>query len=95
MKTFRRSMLVLGAAVTAGGLAGAQLPAYAAPANPCAAMQKSCAAKPARSQMRSGPCGAKTQGTMANSNPCAAKPNPCAAKANPCVVKRHSSKAHH
>lgn len=73
MKTFHRSMLVLGAAVTAGGLASAQLPAHAAPANPCAAMQKSCAAKPARAQMRPGTCDAKTQRSPANSNPCTAK----------------------
>ncbi|MGC8536997.1 MAG: hypothetical protein ACP5QR_15970 [Rhizomicrobium sp.] len=79
MKTIRRSMLVLGAAVTAGGLIGAQMPARAAPANPCAATQSSSAVK-------ANPCAAKA-------NPCAAKANPCAAKANPCAAK--ANKPHH
>ncbi len=100
MKTFRKSMLSLGAAVAVGSLAAAYAPAFAAGANPCApAAASPCGAKPANPcaahkpmhhhhrhhAAMAHPCAAKANPCAAKSNPCAAKANPCAAKTNPCA----------
>ena len=82
VKRFRRSLLVLGAAVATSGLASVQLPAYAAPANPCAAKAAPCQAS-----------AAKTHNTAAA--PCTARVIPCAAKANSCGAKANTCKPHH